>query len=645
MSKINIIKNETTKEDFSLEKLTISFFKLTYLIGDPNLELAEKLAKTIQESLLKRNITKISQKDFSEEIKELLLERKHTNIYEAFITKNKKKEEKTKNILKDKVLHYLFNKKEPVEILNTLKENFFDSSELITKIINYFEDGKFYPSTNILTNTKWKYFSSSRTHVVEDNLEEICYVLLKNVKNNKYNLPTSINVSKIRSKEEKIYSTNKKACGIKNVIDFYTLSQNLIINNPFKHTNNLFYLTIEHPDLQDILNAESFKTINVVLTIPNRFMNNLEENKEYYLKKEQESYIETTKEEASITINPKKITDFLFTKILENNSFDIVFIDKLQNKNQIPLKLQELSPVGYQPVYDDEGFFTGVIDVSKFVKSVGSIKTFDWSQLKEVVKDAMFFLDECIEKTDHIYETFKENTLKNRRIYLSIMGYYKLLSILDIQYDSDDSLLFGEKLSEFISFYSKQASIKMAKEKRPFLDYNKSKFVTNDFFNYSKGVQKTLFSELTKARKILSNKPTIDWDELKNEQKKYGIRNITTYSVTFSDLFSFANQSTNSINPATNYKYINIFNQNNLLEQTSTLKTNNDFLIKLQTVFEKYCDGLCNINLFYNKNQTIEDLKKDFINTYLSNNLCFFPRIISDEEVFFLKETNKMLSM
>jgi ribonucleotide reductase alpha subunit len=646
MTKTIILKKNNEQDIFSIEKLTISFFKLTYLIGEPNLELSEKLAKTIQESLSKRRIEQITINKFTEEIKELLLDRKHVNLYNAFITKNTKKEIKSHNILRDKVLSYLFNNTNYAENINLLKEKFSDTPELINKIINYIDAGVFYPSTNILTNTKHNYMNSSRTHVIEDKLEEICYGLLKNVKNNKYNLPTSINVSKIRSKEEKVSSTNKNANGIKNVIDFYVLSQKLIIDNSFKNTKNLFYLTIEHRDIIDILSAETFNNINIVLLINNRFMKYYSENKEYYLKKENDNFIETTKEEASMIVNPQKIIDLLFLKILENKIFDVIFIDKLESKNQILNTKQEISPIGYQPVYDDDGFVTGVIDVSKFVKLVGSVKTFDWNKLKETIENTIIFLDTCIDKTKYIYTTYEENNLNYRRIYLSITGYYNLLNLLDVPYDSDDSLLFGENLSEFIAYYSKKTSINISKEKRPFLNYNKSKYVSLDFFNYSKGVQKTLFSELTKARKLLSTKPVIDWDELKNEQKKYGLRNLTTYSILFSDLFSFANQTTNSINPPTNYKYINIFNENNLIESVMEKPVNNLFLIKLQNVFEKYCDGVCNINLFYKNNQSIDDLKKDFLNTFISNNTCFLPRLIINKEVYILdSDAKKILSI
>jgi ribonucleotide reductase alpha subunit len=646
MTKTIILKKNNEQDIFSIEKLTISFFKLTYLIGEPNLELSEKLAKTIQESLSKRRIEQITINKFTEEIKELLLDRKHVNLYNAFITKNTKKEIKSHNILRDKVLSYLFNNTNYAENINLLKEKFSDTPELINKIINYIDAGVFYPSTNILTNTKHNYMNSSRTHVIEDKLEEICYGLLKNVKNNKYNLPTSINVSKIRSKEEKVSSTNKNANGIKNVIDFYVLSQKLIIDNSFKNTKNLFYLTIEHRDIIDILSAETFNNINIVLLINNRFMKYYSENKEYYLKKENDNFIETTKEEASMIVNPQKIIDLLFLKILENKIFDVIFIDKLESKNQILNTKQEISPIGYQPVYDDDGFVTGIIDVSKFVKLVGSVKTFDWNKLKETIENTIIFLDTCIDKTKYIYTTYEENNLNYRRIYLSITGYYNLLNLLDVPYDSDDSLLFGENLSEFIAYYSKKTSINISKEKRPFLNYNKSKYVSLDFFNYSKGVQKTLFSELTKARKLLSTKPVIDWDELKNEQKKYGLRNLTTYSILFSDLFSFANQTTNSINPPTNYKYINIFNENNLIESVMEKPVNNLFLIKLQNVFEKYCDGVCNINLFYKNNQSIDDLKKDFLNTFISNNTCFLPRLIINKEVYILdSDAKKILSI
>lgn len=635
MANITITDKNNNVESFSLEKLTISLFELTYLIGEPNIELCEKISKSVFEKIEQKKQASLSKEELEEYIKEILLE-KNKNLHEIYVTRHKKKDTQTQHIIKEKMFVSFLNLETGFDNPFNLKQRFSENPKLTDQIIEYIKTGVFYPSTNILTNHKTNLIFSSQTIRLSDCLEDIFDSLLVKSKCEKKKVPSAINLDNIRSKEALVSSTKKKACGIKNIIDFYILAQEKITDRKQKNAQNTFYINIEHPDAIDVIKNKTSKNNNFVFLIPDRFMHNLLENKVYYLKKEGAKTIETTKEEAEQTITPSLYLDFLFSKIIDENYFDFVFVDKLKNKNVFLDKTNELSSIGYQPVFENDSFFTGIIDVSKFVRTTGALKTFKWKELKEVIFNSVKFLDACIDHSEYLDESLEKNVKKTRRLYLSITGYFSLLDLLDVPFESDDALVFGENLSEFVSYYSKKASIELAKEKRPFLDYTKTKYLDNNVFEYSKGVQKTLFSEINKAKKLLTTKLLVDWTELKNNQRKFGIRNSTTYSVIFSDIYSIANNTTNTINPPENYKFVKIANENySFLEGTPREKINNQHLIKLQNVFEKFCDGICNVNLFYEKtNQVIEDMKKDFIQTYKTNNLCYLPKMISKEDVF-----------
>ncbi len=639
MTEIKIISKDNDVQTFSLEKLIINMFELTYTIGEPNIELSEKISKTIFESLLSLKKEEVDVDKLDEIIKENL-KKTNTNLYNAYISRHKQKEKTTQNLLKSRLLLNLLGDQRSKDFYDILKSKFSKNLKNTQKIIEYIDKGYFYPSTNVFLNTNNSYYYSSQTYKIQDDIEDIFKVLLNKSNNNKYNIPTSINLSNIRSKNQVVSSTKKKACGIKNIIDFYIDSQNLIINNNIINSKNTFYLNIEHPDSLDFLSLENINQVNVVYLVPTRFMTYLIDNQTYYLKKEENNYSESTKQDHDLLIDPFITINTIFSKLSENNNINFVFIDKLNKKNFLKDQQTEISSVGFQPVLENDSFFTGVVDVSKFYNDLGSLKTFDWNMFKEVITNTIYFLNDCIDNSFFLSDIKHAN--KTRRIYLSITGYYKLLQLLDVPYNSDDSLLFGENLSEFISYFSKKASVDISKQKEPFLYYNKSRYIDNNVFEYDKGVQKTLFSETEKARKLLSNKPVVDWDELKNNQKKYGLRNLTTYSVIFSDYFSYANNTTNSINLITNKKNVVVFDENHTyLEDLKIEPINNQFLIKLQNVFEKFCDGLCNINLFYEKNNDlITNLKKDFVNTYLSNNLCFLPKIITNKETVNIQKDN-----
>jgi ribonucleoside-diphosphate reductase alpha chain len=362
-------------------------------------------------------------------------------------------------------------------------------------------------------------------------------------------------------------------------------------------------------------------------------------------------------EEVVMKPNTKIVLDYIITNINSQNNINLLFKDNLESKNIFSKNYNlEISSVGLQPIFKNNSFVSGVIDVSKFINNLGDIKLFDWNKFKTVIMDATNFLDNCIDSSYYINEDFENNIKNTRQIYLSITGYATLLIKLNIPFNSEDSLLFGEKLSEFVSYYSKYQSMIISKQKGPFLKYIKSKFDNIDFSFKTYTIQKTLFTDQKLAKKLLSNRPKVDWDELRNNIKKYGIRNSTTYSVIDSEIFSACNNCSNSINPLENLK--NNYNINNkliskindvLLLNSDVLENNSEdeildklniiqkkifvkskdiqplFLIKLQNSFEKYSDGCCNldININTDSDKDINKISTLIIQSYNLGNCVF----------------------
>ncbi len=687
---IKVKDKDNILTDFSKEKITIHLFELMCYIGDPNLKLAEKLASTINDNLYSENISEITTNDLELIIKEILKE-KHSELLQAFILRKDDSSNKL-NVdldLKYKLLQNMFNldSSDKVDnylylIRNKLITKDPNNKNLYTLIFKYINEGLFYPSTNILVNlnSNSNNLFSSYNLKIQDTLESIFSKLSMSATIEKKTVNTSINLSDIRSKKEIVNSINKNACGPIKVIDLFISAHNLINYNSTMNSNNLFYINIEHPDIFDFIKKSGESTnFNFSILITNRFMKNLLAQKVYSFsqnsntnnntvqKKMNLDNVEEKNCDSNYIVDPNAIIDFLATNIYNSNNINIIFIDKLKEKSCfLNYKNTEISPIGNQLIFENNGFVSGVIDLSKFVNKMGSIRLFDWNKFKKVIMDSIKFLDNIIDISSFIDDNFENNIKNTRNIYLSITGFATLLSKLNIPYNSSDALLFGEKISEFISYYSKYKSMLLSKQKGPFLKYIKSKYDSMNFSFDTYPIQKTLFSDQKLAKKLLANKAIVDWDELKNNIKKYGIRNATTYSVIFSDLFSVANDSTNSINPLEKLKYsydiskteftkinsdlllnLNDVDKNITTEELEEKLSPNlkklfvtykdikaEFYLKLQHSFEKYCDGICNINTYVTKDNSISDIKNLIIKSYEYNNVGFFPKTKVNSTLF-----------
>jgi ribonucleoside-diphosphate reductase alpha chain len=152
----------------------------------------------------------------------------------------------------------------------------------------------------------------------------------------------------------------------------------------------------------------------------------------------------------------------------------VVFIDRINESNPTPDlgKIESTNPCGEQPLLPYESCNLGSINLAKFAKGGG----IDEKGLREVTRKAVRFLDDVIEINRYPIEEIEEMTKGNRKIGLGVMGFGDLLMELGIPYDSGEALSMGERLMSIIAEEAKKASKKLAEERGPFPNLERSIF-------------------------------------------------------------------------------------------------------------------------------------------------------------------------
>jgi len=664
-------------EEFSKEKIAILLFENMCNIGEPNLNLAEKLAFLIFDKVNAKFSKEISQDKLDELIKEILLKENQTDLLQAYILKKNKFEINiTDTEVKDKILKEILNIQDIENTsaklisinatINKIQNNKFE--KLNKKIFDYIREGAFYPNSTLLREISLnRHISSSYSFKIDDNLESIFDSLALASKVQKFGASISVDLSNVRSEKEKVKSINRNACGPVRVINLFVSAKSLLGYN-INTANNLFYISIEHPDLVSFLNYSSTnQTDNFAILIPDRFMQALINDQEYFIEKDNGE---------KRKIQPTTLFELISSKIVTGDQINILFKDTINNKNPFnnDYKKYAISPIGFQPCFEDSTFLSGTIDVSKLVNTVGKTKVFDWLRLKTIIWDSLEFLDNTIDISEQVNEKFSQNLKETRQIYLSITGFSTLLSKLNISYDSDDVIYFADSLSDYISYYTKLRSTELAKDRGPFLKFIKSKYELPNFNFEKTPIQKTLFStDLTQSKKLNKNMPAIDWTELKNNIKKYGLRNSTTFSIIFSDYYSIANECSNALEPLLSYKptyWINGYKSEKINKEITAqvpdlnpnwseselnsaipdnIKSKNPlartisprFFIRLQSVFEKNTDGVVNLKTYFTENITVQDIKDLIIESHRIGNTCFIPEKLNHHIKDFNTENRK----
>lgn len=180
----------------------------------------------------------------------------------------------------------------------------------------------------------------------------------------------------------------------------------------------------------------------------------------------------------------------------------------------------------------------------------------DYDKLRQTITTAMRMLDNVIDINFYPTVEAKNSNLKHRPIGLGIMGFQDALYQMNINFDSQEAVQFADESMEFISYYAINESVNLAKEKGAYQSFSGSK--------WERGILPFDTIELLeneRGQKIAINKATrLDWDTLRQDIKKYGLRNSNCLAIAPTATISNIADCLPSIEPI----YKNIYVKSNM---------------------------------------------------------------------------------
>jgi ribonucleoside-diphosphate reductase alpha chain len=168
------------------------------------------------------------------------------------------------------------------------------------------------------------------------------------------------------------------------------------------------------------------------------------------------------------------VFDVILSNAWKNGDPGLIFIDEKNRHNMTPElgEIEATNPCGEQPLLAYESCNLGSINLNKFVKEDKS--DLNWEKLKETVHLAVQFLDNVIDINHYPIEKIAKRTRETRKIGLGIMGFADVLYQLNIKYDSEEGIKFGEKVMQFINEEAKKKSQMLAEKRGTFPAYEGS---------------------------------------------------------------------------------------------------------------------------------------------------------------------------
>ena len=276
--------------------------------------------------------------------------------------------------------------------------------------------------------------------------------------------------SHLRPKGDFVMSTAGVASGPISFMTVFDHATNVVKQGGKRRGANMGVLHSWHPDIEDFITVKQqpgmLENFNIAVGVDDDFMKAVDADGEYSLRNPH------GKEEVR-KIKARSLFKLIAYSAWKSAEPGVLFMDNINKGNPTPLwPIWATNPCGEVPMPDYESCNLGSINLDRFVdlnwSKIDWKQKVNWDRLRFVVRLAAQFLDNVVELNNYPLEEIREQTLRNRRIGLGVMGFARMLFKMGIKYDSQEGFQVAEEIMKFITDEARKMSVELGRARGSF---------------------------------------------------------------------------------------------------------------------------------------------------------------------------------
>lgn len=673
----NVRKRDGRVVGFSKDKIAEAIFKAAQVVGGKDPVLADELAQHVVQNLEQKHKDAASYIPTVEEVQDTveitLIETGHASTAKSFILYRQKRREEREaksSILGGKVdttkidlnglklLEKRYLAKDangtitetPAEMFQRVAKaiaaadkKYGATSDEVKKLAESFytimKNLEFLPSTPILMNagTKMQQLYSCFVIGIEDSMESIFEAVKESALVHHAAGGTGFSFSKLRPKGDSISSSTGVTTGPVSFMKIFDTATEYIKRGGKRRGANMGILRIDHPDILEFINLKAdgatMTNFNLSVGLTNKFMRAVKSDWDIEL-------INPRTNEPVKKVSSKSLFDTILAMAWKRGDPGIVFIDRINEKNPTPAAgpIESTSPCADQPLLPFEGAVLGSINLTTLIMNEAPEKEknkdekeqtekdqkdkdakdkdtdrIDWLKLRALVDTAVHFLDNAIDVNHFVSSRLKEATLKTRKIGLGIMGFADLLFALDVPYNSDEAVALGEKIMKFIRDEARAASGQLAQERGTFPLWPESIYAEQKF--KLRNAALTCVSPTGSISIIAGVSPSLEphfalcYQTTVLETELVKINKVLEAKLRLEELYTplliseIAKKGIQGVDVPRKFKKLFV----------TTSEVSPEYHLKMQSAFQKHCDGGVSKTINFSSDCSIEDVRTAYM--------------------------------